>query len=182
MKNCITCGKNLEDNAQYCDVCGQPQFEETSKKRKRKVSAPLIIISVVFIVILVIFIPPAIKFNAEKNNRVCSIDIVSGHIIKDHNDYILILKYDFKNESGKDKSFSTTFMPTVFQNGIECERAYMIDEVDTENQLKKIQTGHSIIIDVAYKLQDTETPVDVKITKFATNEVYSEQTINLNNK
>lgn len=35
MKNCITCGKALDDNAQYCDACGQAQNEEESAKQQK---------------------------------------------------------------------------------------------------------------------------------------------------
>ncbi len=75
MKKCINCGKELNDNSQFCDSCGQNQnlINQSSKPVKKKRGGGCLITLVAGIVIfisVVILIPASI--GANKNSQTSS--------------------------------------------------------------------------------------------------------------
>ena len=95
------------------------------------------------------------------------------------NDYtgapIVIVKYKFTNNDDDPACFSWTFDDAVFQGGVGLNECYLADdtaEYSTDNQTKEIKKGASLTVEVAYKLNDTETDIDVEVSEL----------ISLNNK
>lgn len=78
---------------------------------------------------------------------------------------VLIIEYDFTNNSDKAASFTFACQDTVFQDGIECDSTVVgCDEVDVQEQLNDIQPGKTYTLKVGYHISDKSKPVDVVIT------------------
>lgn len=107
------------------------------------------------------------------------ISIASHYLTKDHNgDQILVIEYAWTNTFDEPKAFSFAVEDNVFQNGIECSDLVFIDDVDTEQQLNKIQPGVTYNLKVGYKLQDN-TNANVVIKRLIGDNVLLNQTIEL---
>ena len=80
---------------------------------------------------------------------------------------IVIVKYTFKNVANDDAaSFTLSVSDKVYQNGIELETCYSVDnsaEYSSENQSTNIKKGASIEVEVAYSLKDVSSDVDVEV-------------------
>ena len=72
----------------------------------------------------------------------------------------VVITYTFTNNSDEPAAFYIAFTDTVYQDGIECERSYNLDET---NEDKNIKPGSSIDVKLAYVLNDTTTNVDVEV-------------------
>jgi hypothetical protein len=75
----------------------------------------------------------------------------------------VVITYTFTNNSDEPAAFYTAFTDTVYQDGIECERSYNLDET---NEDKNIKPGSSIDVKLAYVLNDTTTNIDVEVGGF----------------
>lgn len=93
----------------------------------------------------------------------------------------IILYFNFTNKSENSAMTQTCFYPKVFQNGIECDMAMLMDNEAYSNLTKEIQTDITLEVAFAYELQDTTNPIDLEVT--ALSEMFSgntyKQTINL---
>ena len=80
---------------------------------------------------------------------------------------VVIVKYIFTNVSDDEPAaFYVTFDTAVYQNGVELNEAYFLDDnanYDAENQTKAIKKGAKLEIEVAYKLNDTTTDIEVEV-------------------
>lgn len=75
--------------------------------------------------------------------------------------YVLVIKYQFTNNSDKPTSFSMAIEDTVYQDGIELsEQILWNTDVGTE-----IKPGVTIDVEVGYELRDTTTDVEVELTE-----------------
>lgn len=83
---------------------------------------------------------------------------------------VVIVKYIFTNVSDDDAAaFFTTFEEHVYQNGVSLNEAYFLDDsaqYSSDNQTKEIKKGASIEVEIAYKLNDTTTDIEVEVTEF----------------
>lgn len=75
----------------------------------------------------------------------------------------VVITYTFTNNSDEAAAFYTAFTDTVYQDGIECERSYNLDET---NEDKNIKPGSSIDVKLAYVLNDTTTNINVEVGGF----------------
>lgn len=92
------------------------------------------------------------------------IKIVSSEKGKDYsgND-VLIVTYEWTNNSDEEQMFSTAFAAKAFQNGIECGDAIMVDGVDSQKLLANIKPGATLEVKDAYKLDgDSDVEIEVK--------------------
>ncbi len=80
---------------------------------------------------------------------------------------VIIVKYIFTNVADDDAtSFTLAFIDSAYQNGVELNHAYILDEnanYDSDNQSKAIKKGTSLEVEVAYKLNDSTTEVEVEV-------------------
>ena len=79
---------------------------------------------------------------------------------------VIVVMYNFTNNSEENAAFAWTFSDNAFQNGIGLEKAYMLadgDTYDSANQSKEIQPGASLDVEIAYVLNDSETDVEVEV-------------------
>ena len=80
---------------------------------------------------------------------------------------VVIVKYIFTNVVDDDPTaFYIAFDDAAYQNGVELNTAIFLDEsanYDAENQTKAIKKGASLEVEVAYKLNDNTTEVEVEV-------------------
>ena len=108
--------------------------------------------------------------------------IKSTSLSKNYDDTdVLVIEYDFTNNSDKATSFTFACQDTVFQDGVEGDSIKVIcDDVDAQQQLNDIQPGKTYTLKVGYSVPDINKPVDVVITDLFGSETFLEQTIELN--
>ncbi|MGI5958977.1 MAG: DUF5067 domain-containing protein [Massiliimalia sp.] len=77
----------------------------------------------------------------------------------------LIINFDFTNNSTEAQAFIFVTNTTAFQDGVELEMAFMSsDNYDGDAQMKKIQPGITLPVQVAYSLT-SQNPVTVEVTE-----------------
>ena len=111
--------------------------------------------------------PSTTTSNSNLGNYNVIID--SCRIAKDYegND-VVIVKYKFTNNDDEPASFMWSLDDSVFQNGIELNRSYFLDNsanYSSENMSKEIKTGVSLYIEVAYELNDSTTDIEVEVSE-----------------
>lgn len=107
--------------------------------------------------------------------------INSTSLGKDYEDKdVLIIKYDFTNNSDEATSFTFACQDTVFQDGIECDSTVIgCDDIDSQEQLNDIQPGKTYTVTIGYHISDTSKPVDVVVTDLFGKETLLEESIDL---
>lgn len=94
------------------------------------------------------------------------VDVIDYRLVKDYSNDVIIIKYSFTNNSDDSKSFSLAVEDTVYQGGISLTETYVLSSsanYDYDNKIKKIKSGATVEIEVAYKLNDTTTDIEVEI-------------------
>ena len=83
---------------------------------------------------------------------------------------VVIVKYTFTNVSDDNAAaFFTTLNENVYQNGVGLNEAFVLEDsanYDSGNQTKEIKKGASIEVEVAYKLNDTTSDIEVEVEEF----------------
>lgn len=97
-----------------------------------------------------------------------SVVIDSCRLAKDYEDKpVVIVKYIFTNNNDEDNAaFYLAFEDTVYQDGVGLNEAYTLKEsanYSADNQTKEIKKGASIDVEVAYKLNDTTTDIEIEL-------------------
>lgn len=96
---------------------------------------------------------------------------------------VLVVEYQFTHHKDEPVAFSFAVSHTAYQNGIECSNlGVVVDGVDNQLPLNKIQPDTPYALKIGYKLQDTTTPVNIqckKLIDFKDSPPLLEQTINL---
>ena len=80
--------------------------------------------------------------------------------------YYVIVTYVFENHSQEANSFSYVVRDEIYQNGMEVSEFADYFNITNGNASKKIQPGASITVEVLYKLNDIESPIDVEISSY----------------
>lgn len=92
---------------------------------------------------------------------------------------VLVVEYNFTNNSDETTSFTFACQDKVFQNGIECDSSVIgCDDVDSQMQLTDIQPGTTYTLKVGYHAE-AGAPVDIQITSLFGDETYLEQTVEI---
>jgi hypothetical protein len=81
---------------------------------------------------------------------------------------IVIVKYEFTNNDDEPACFAWSLSCDVFQDGVGLNESYFVDEsanYSAENQTKEIKKGASLSVEVAYKLNDTTTDVEIEVSE-----------------
>ena len=77
----------------------------------------------------------------------------------------IVIEYNWTNLSDDSASFDLEFTDAVYQNGLECEKAYVAD--DTSNDISaKIRPGASITFTQAYMIREENVDFEVEVTKW----------------
>lgn len=116
----------------------------------------------------------------EEKKKDMDISIISTKIGEDYaKEPILLVEYEFTNNTDEATSFTFLCQDTVFQNGVECSSTVISDAVDTQQQLNDVKPGTPYKLTVGYKLQDVEADVEIEIKDLLKTETFLTQTIKL---
>ena len=103
----------------------------------------------------------------ESNLGDYKVEIMECRLSKDFEGKpVVIVKYNFTNNSEDSTAFYTAFDDSVYQDGVGLNESYVLDDsaqYDEGNQTKDIKSGASIEVEAAYELNDTETDIDVEV-------------------
>lgn len=98
-----------------------------------------------------------------------SVVIDSCRLATDYEDKpIVIVKFIFTN-NGDDLASFLSLDYHAFQNGVSLNPCYLADDsanYSTENQYKELKKGASLEVEVAYRLNDTTTDVEIEVSEF----------------
>jgi len=97
-----------------------------------------------------------------------NVDINGCRVAQDYEGKpVIIIQYTFKNVADDEAaSFAWSISDKVYQNGVELEHAYSLDDsanYNSENKSTNIKMGVSIEVEVAYELKDTTADVEVEL-------------------
>lgn len=108
-------------------------------------------------------------------------EITGTSLSKDYDDSdVLVVTYNFTNNSDSATSFSFACQDTAFQNGVECDSTIIsCPEIDAQQQLNDIQPGTTYTLNVGYHLQDLTSPVTIQVTDLFGDETFLDQEITL---
>ncbi len=99
-----------------------------------------------------------------------NIEIKSCRLAKDYEGKdIVIVTYGYTNNSDDATPFMTAVSTKLFQSGIGLNECYLADEsanYSSDNQMKDLQKGATLDVEVAYELNDTTTEVVVEVTEW----------------
>lgn len=96
----------------------------------------------------------------------------------------IIVYYDYTNLMDEAEDYAMMFYTQVFQNGVECEIAFIdSDNEALKNAEKDIQKDTTLEIAVAHVLEDTENPVTIKISDMSDenwlDDIYQEMIVDI---
>jgi type IV pilus biogenesis protein CpaD/CtpE len=122
----------------------------------------------------------------KEEKKDVSLKVLSTKISADYEKKpVLIVEYEFINNTDEANSFDLMVEDNIFQGGVECG-GFVVMAMDNkeinDKSDAKVQTGTAHVFSVGYLLTDTETPVEVEAKEafaFSDPEVYLKETINL---
>lgn len=108
--------------------------------------------------------PSNVTMNDEGDIGDYHIKIGSAKKGTDHSQRnVIIVTYEWTNNSDSDHMFSTVFQAKAFQNGVECSDITVVAGVDAQNLLSNISPGATLEVQKAYILNDTGN-ITVEVT------------------
>jgi len=123
-------------------------------------------------------VEPSAESSVDTSNQIGSgtiddyfVSIKEFKVIEKYDgDPAVIITYEWTNNSDDEASFSFSFDDKVYQNGIECEFAIIIDNdaYDGSNSIKDIKPGSTLEVQEVYSLNDATTPIDIEVTELIT--------------
>ena len=84
----------------------------------------------------------------------------------DFGEKVLIVYYDFTNNSDDNAVFDYSFDDTCFQNGVEIKHSMWHANDESKNSGKEIQKGVTVTVASSFVLGDSEDDVTLEITPF----------------
>ena len=81
---------------------------------------------------------------------------------------IVIVKYKFTNNGDEPACFAWSLEYDAFQDGVGLNECYFADDsanYSSDNQTKEIKRGASLFVEVAYKLNDSTTDVEIEVSE-----------------
>lgn len=81
----------------------------------------------------------------------------------DVDETVLVVYYEFTNNSNENKSFSDIFSTTCFQEGIEIDKSWFYLNDEAKNMDKEIQPGKTIVMAETFIIGENKSNVDLEI-------------------
>ncbi len=81
---------------------------------------------------------------------------------------VLIVYYEFTNNSDENKSFDYAFSDKCFQNGVEVEHSYWHANEESKNSEKEIKPGTTLVVASSFVLGDCMDDVELEIEPWIT--------------
>ena len=183
MKPCASCGNMVSKNAKACPNCG-------AKIKKPIYKRVWFILLIIVAVIVIIAFAASGGEGSDSGNQPTSsnsgavvndsgnsnlgqskVEIKSCKLTKDfEGNPAAVVTYSYTNNGKEAQAFDFAFITHAYQNGVEAEKCYVISDDgnydSNNNQSKEIKPGVTIDVMVAYKLNDTTSPVEVEVGQF----------------
>lgn len=180
MVPCKSCGNMVSKNAKACPNCG-------AKIKKPIYKRVWFILLIIVAVIVIIAIATSgggssnsgeqptnsgavVADSGESNLGKSKVEIKSCSLSTDYEGSpVAVVTYSYTNNGTEAQAFDIAFITHAYQNGVEAEKAYVLSDENYEknnNQSKEIKPGVTIDVMVAYKLNDTTSPVEVEVGQF----------------
>lgn len=109
--------------------------------------------------------------NTSSNSALGDYDVVieSCRLASDYEGKpIIIVKYKFTNNGDEPACFAWSLEHSAFQNGVGLNECYVAADsanYSSDNQTKEIKKGASLTVEVAYKLNDSTTAVEIEVSE-----------------
>lgn len=96
--------------------------------------------------------------------------IESYALVKDsYGNDAVIINYRWTNNAEDDTAFFYAITDKVFQDGVECEKAMISDNIDYHgyDAVKSIKPGETLKLQLAYVLHNIKSPISVELKEAA---------------
>ena len=105
---------------------------------------------------------PALEGEGQVDD--CYVKIVDAEMGKDYDGSdCIIITYAWSHEQKDSTSFTYELRDTVYQDGIECSLALLVDGVNSSDEFKDIKSGVTFEFRMGYLLNNTTSPVEVEV-------------------
>lgn len=101
-------------------------------------------------------------------------------VVDDIDQEVLVVYYEFTNNSEENKTFVYSFDDTCFQNGVEVESSWWHVNDESHNRDKEIKTGTTITVASAFVLGESMDDIELEITPWIGDKMLFEKTLKLN--
>lgn len=101
-------------------------------------------------------------------------------VVDDIDQEVLVVYYEFTNNSEENKTFVYSFDDTCFQNGVEVESSWWHVNDESHNRDKEIKTGTTITVASAFVLGESRDDIELEITPWIGDKMLFEKTLKLN--
>lgn len=98
-------------------------------------------------------------------------------VVDDMNQTVLVIYYDFTNNSDENKTFVYSFEDTCFQNGVEVESSWWHVNDESKNTEKEIKPGTTITVASSFVLEESRDDIELEITPWIGDKILFEKNL-----
>jgi dTDP-4-dehydrorhamnose 3,5-epimerase-like enzyme len=92
---------------------------------------------------------------------------------------LLIVEYEFTNNTDKAGSFVGFFMDKAFQNGVECETSILSPKISFNDLFADVKPDSTFRCTNGYLLRDNKSAVEIEVKQFLHDEMLAHQVIEI---
>lgn len=118
------------------------------------------------------------KISEKEEKPEFEVKITDYFLSKDYKDTeVLVIEYEWTNNSDKPVSFMSTFEDKIYQGGVECDSSVVgCDDTNVDDQMADIQPGTTFKVKCDYYLRD-KSAVNVVVRRWIYDDIYIDETI-----
>lgn len=95
-----------------------------------------------------------------------TIKYLSHEIVKDGDEDVLVVYYEFTNNEDKPYEFDLFVTGKAYQNGVELKSSWTYTNDECKNASKEIQTGNTVKVANSYPLSESRDEVTIEFRPF----------------
>lgn len=118
------------------------------------------------------------KISEKEEKPEYEVKVTDYFLSKDYKDEeVLVVEYEWTNNSDEPKSFITVFDDKLYQNGVECDDSVVgCDDVNSDDAWANIQPGTTFKVKCDYYIRD-KSPINIVVTRWLGDDKYIDETI-----
>jgi hypothetical protein len=118
------------------------------------------------------------KISQKEETPEYEVKVTDYFLSKDYKDEeVLVVEYEWTNNSDEPKSFITVFDDKLYQNGVECDDSVVgCDDVNADDAWANIQPGTTFKVKCDYYIRD-KSPINIVVTRWLGDDKYIDETI-----
>lgn len=118
------------------------------------------------------------KISEKEETPEYEVKVTDYFLSKDYKDEeVLVVEYEWTNNSDEPKSFITVFDDKLYQNGVECDDSVVgCDDVNSDDAWANIQPGTTFKVKCDYYIRD-KSPINIVVTRWLGDDKYIDETI-----